>query len=693
MNENTIRQWWEIFHGWKENPLVEVRVQVDAKSWKSGYFQNVETLIEKLEGHENHGIFATINDIKPACYTREQCDTIIFAKNSTTAEDITHRCCLFLDFDPTRPSGTNATDGEKKIAYDVMCKVGKFLKEQGFESPVVADSGNGYHCLYHIDVPATPEGDQLIKDLVEVLALMFFDEDVKIDKATTDRNRIAKIIGTSSVKGTAKSSDRPRRESFFKKIPPEWKVTPIEVLQKVAARLPKPEPKTYRFGEAHNNFDLEQFINQHGIGIAKRGSTTNGEKLVLDECPFCGHKAPDSAIFKLNNGGYGFMCFHNSCADKTWKDFRLFYDPTAYDQKTREEYEFKRRYGSERKPYTPPPVLDENDDLGPKWKTLSQMKRLKPSDYIFIPSGINALDRKMHGFGLGEITVFSGTSGAGKSTFLNHFALSAIQSGFKTALWTGELTESRYLDWFDQMAAGPYNEPVAGYDDFYYTPDRIRDKIHDWVGDRFYVYNNEYGYGSTQILADVTERIDAQKVKFILLDNLMALDLDEIEGNENEKQTRLIKDLKTLAKKKMVHIILVAHPRKEQTFKLLRKESVAGTANITNLADNVIIAHRVSNDFEQRAKEFFSLALINEWKAQGFSTILEVTKNRSSGLLDYTCGLYYDARSRQILNEKYGTRTYGWDDQPVQTTLPTSIALPDEAHDPFDPLEQPTPFD
>ena len=678
LNEVVCRQWFEIFHGWKENPLIEIRVQ-DGNKWLSGYFRDADTMIRELKKVGDKGIYATINEVNEACFSRPQCEQIIQAKTTTSGRDITRRICLFLDFDPERPSDTNATDEEMKLAEATMRKVYKFLRDEGFSDPVVAMSGNGYHTLYHIDVPATDEGDKLIKDLVEVLGMMFYDDNVKIDKATTDRNRIAKVIGTSSVKGSKKSTDRPQRESKFIYVPQEWKVTPIAYLQKVAARLPKPEEHSYRYGQ-QSDFDLDKFISEHNIEIAKRAYTADGgEKLVLKQCPFCGHGAPDSAIFRLRNGGYGFLCFHNSCSDKTWKDFRLFYDPNAYDRKAYEEHRFKRTYGREKKAYTPPQIEEENEELGPKWKNLSQIKRKKLSDYVFIPTGITGLDKKIHGWGLGETTIFSGGSGAGKSTIINHFIINAVDRNYNTALWTGELIESRFLDWFDQMAAGKnFVKQVYGYDNFYTTPDHIRDKIEAWTENKFFLYNNDYGSGSTQLISDIEEVVKNKGVKLVILDNLMAMDLDDIDGSENEQQTALIKGLNKLAKRLKIHIILVAHPKKENPGQLIRKESVSGTANLTNLADNVIFAHRVGRDFEVRARSIWSPMEIQE--LMQYSVVLEVAKNRSDGVVDFTVGLYYEQESRRIKNSEDEYIVYGWQEQPVQTSIEDVDDIPEDVY-------------
>ena len=304
---------------------------------------------------------------------------------------------------------------------------------------------------------------------------------------------------------------------------------------------------------------------------------------------------------------------------------------------------------------------------------------MRPSDYVYIPTGITNLDRKIHGLALGELTIFSGGSGAGKSTIINHLAINAIQRNFPTALWTGELMESRFLDWFDQMAAGKnFVKQVYGYDNFYTTPDNVRDKIHAWTEDKFFLYNNNYGCGSTQLLADIQEVVVKKGVKFIILDNLMAMELDDVDGNENKQQTELIKKLSDYAKDAFIHILLVCHPRKEQSFQLIRKESIAGTANITNLAGNVLIAHRVGKDFEKRAESIWTRDKIAEMMF--FSVIIEVVKNRSDGVVDYTIGVYYEPESRRIKNTEDEYIVYGWQEQPVQTTIDDIGDIPESVY-------------
>ena len=63
-----------------------------------------------------------------------------------------------MDVDFDRPSGISATDAEKAAAKKKASEIYGFLKERDWPEPVVADSGNGYHLDYRVDLPAADDG-------------------------------------------------------------------------------------------------------------------------------------------------------------------------------------------------------------------------------------------------------------------------------------------------------------------------------------------------------------------------------------------------------------------------------------------------------------------------------------------------------------------------------------------------------
>ena len=141
IEDRTIRQWWDIFKG--ENALTEIRVLSQNKTF-SGYFTSVETMLPELKKYDGvGGIYATLNQVKESCYGRTQKDEIQPRPKSTTSDgDIERRRWLLIDFDPKRPSDTNASDAEKAEAEGRMRRVYKYLRDEGFNAPVVADSEN-----------------------------------------------------------------------------------------------------------------------------------------------------------------------------------------------------------------------------------------------------------------------------------------------------------------------------------------------------------------------------------------------------------------------------------------------------------------------------------------------------------------------------------------------------------------------
>lgn len=689
MNEITIRQWYDTFKSGEE--LVEVRIVDNAyKRTYSGYFTDINTLLNEIRKYDNCNIYFTLNAINPACYDREQHDRIVTKPKSTTSDnDIVGRDWILIDIDTKKPSDTNSTDEEKEMAKEVVNNVFKFLRDEGFEKPVVCDSGNGFHLLYKIAMKNSNENTTICKEFLQVLDMLFSNPNVEIDCTTHNASRVCKLYGTFSRKGS-NTKKRPQRESKILRIPDEIKITPNEYFAKVAAMLPKPEQPSKSNYYSNEKFDLEAFLNKHHIAVRNIVRTSSFTKYILDECPFnSSHRAPDSAIFEMSNGGLGFKCLHSSCSQYTWKDFRLKFEPDAYDHKEYQRHEHKMQYYSQQKkePFVP---KKEDSAKGKKWLTMTDVQYVDMSKMASIPTGYKELDKKIIGLLLGDVTVLSGGSGAGKSSWIDCVALNAIQRGYKVGIWSGELQDFRFQSWINQIAAGKnYVCKREGFENYYYAPKNISNQISNWLEGKLFLYNNNYGSKWQQLFADVKELVDKEGVQLIVLDNLMALQIDNYEGDKYTQQTKFINDLKEYAKAKNVHVLLVCHPRKEGIF--LRKESISGTADLTNLADSVFIIHRIGKDFEQRAGEFFGKDKVLPYLK--YNSVIEVCKNRSMGVIDLLVGMYYEVESRRLKNEISENIVYGWQEQPAQLTFePTPESDVSDLQDIYDNMSNQLPF-
>ena len=661
MNEAIIRQWFDIF---KDNhELVEIRVlDPNTRKTYSGYFTDIETLLSAIKPYDKCALYFTLNKIDDACYSREQHDKISTKVKATTSDNeiLSRKWCL-IDVDCEKPSDTNSTNEEKELAKVVVNNVYKFLRDEGFEKPVICDSANGYHLLYKQDMQSTPANTEVMKKFLQVLDMYFSNEKVKIDCSTYNASRVCKLYGTYSRKGS-NTKDRPQRMSYILQVPTEVKITPNEYFEKVASYLPEPEKKDRFNNYGASSFDLDEFIKEHDIKVAKIEDGKDYRKYVLEECPFCSaHRAPDSALFKMKDGGYGFKCLHNSCSQYTFKDFRLKYDPQAYQRRDYREFQHKQRINSSYKePFTP---AVETEDKGKKWLQMSEIKRVNIEDLMCIPTGYTELDKKIVGLFAGELSILSGGNASGKTSWLDCVALNAVQKGFKVGIWSGEMQDWRFQNWIIQIAAGKaFTKRKEGYDNLYYVPNSITEKISAWLDEKLFLYNNNYGNNFQQIFSDVKTLVEEKSVQLIIIDNLAALDIDSYDGEKYTKQTKFVIELKEFAKQKNIHILLVCHPRKQMTF--LRKDSISGTADLTNISDKVFIIHRIGKDFEQKASEFLGNAKASE--LMDYDSIVEVAKDRQFGIVDYFAGMYYEQESRRLKNSIAEHIVYGWYDQPTQ---------------------------
>lgn len=310
--------------------IVEIR-SIDPKPTISGYFRadspNIPGQIARYPGRT---FYQTINCVNPGCYSRGQHEALTANPKETTSDkDIIGYNWILIDADPVRPSGVSATDLEKENAHTVARKVFYQLRKLGFCEPIVADSGNGYHLLYKIKAELSSKDN--ISDFLKVLDMWFSNETVLIDTAVFNPARITKLYGTIARKG-ANTQDRPYRFSRILHVPAEVKTTPMALVREVAATagrmIAAVQTPTRRFGDT---FDMDAFLSAHHVDVAKKVVIPNGTKYLLKECPFnCEHKAPDSAVFVGNDGKLGFHCFHNSCSEYGWHEFRAKVDPQAY---------------------------------------------------------------------------------------------------------------------------------------------------------------------------------------------------------------------------------------------------------------------------------------------------------------------------------------------------------------------------
>jgi hypothetical protein len=315
--------------------VVEVRALTD-QFIHSGYFSDPAALVRAVEPLDAdssvHGIYVTLNEVNPALLSRRanRIKMRLGKKDSTTSDaDILRRRWLPVDIDPLHPSGVSSTDEEHGLALAKSEEVARWLAGLGFPDPIRADSGNGSHLLYRIDLPNDDTALALVRGCLTTLDVLFSDERVIVDTANFNAARIWKLYGTISRKGDS-TPDRPHRRSRILSAPDELKVATVEQLRNLAARLPietpaQPQPATAK----DKGLDLRRWLTGHGLDVQSEKPYSGGTLFILDQCPFSPAHKDGAFAIQFGNGGVFAGCKHTSCGGGTqrWQELRERYEP------------------------------------------------------------------------------------------------------------------------------------------------------------------------------------------------------------------------------------------------------------------------------------------------------------------------------------------------------------------------------
>lgn len=653
LNEKEIRKTITLMK--PEGQLFEVRVIYGNKSMYSGYFTNADDLMrafDELRNFADCNIYMTLNSINAACYDRIQKNR--FEKNAkatTSDHDVVGYDWLMIDLDPKRPSGTSSTDEQIEKAKEQGNKIYQFMRNLGFSKPLFANSGNGVHLLYRIRLKNSDENRKLIEMSLKTLNMLFASPEIDVDMKNFNQSRVCKLYGTTAQKG-ANSDVRPHRMSYIIGNSETIEVNDIKYLQKLCDLYPKEEkPQKYNNYQPRE-FDLEEWLNKYGLRYRK-GSYADGVKYILDCCPFdSNHKGKDACIFQSRTGAIGFHCFHNSCADKTWKDVRLLYEPDAYE-KRQQEYE-KKIYARPNRKQEVKKI--EATDGEPVFYTATDILNLPREEESFVKTGISMIDRKMRGWKKGYVSVISGLRASGKSSVISEVCLDCVDCENRVGVFSGELAPKNFMRWMNLQAAGKgYVEPTQ-FEGYYNVRHEYQRKIADWLGQNFFLYNNEYGNNFSAIMEEFEKKVENDKLDLLILDNLMAFNISNLGENKWDAQTEFVLSLQRLAKRKNIHIAFVAHPRKAMGF--LRLDDISGTGDLGNAVDNAFIVHRVNNDFIRLTKQMFGWKDDNELYQA--TNVVEIAKDRDGGLQDCFIPLYYEKESKRLRNTVAENKIYGW---------------------------------
>jgi len=322
----------------------------------SGYFDDLEKLADHAEllSGVHPAVYVTINPVNPDLLARARNRIEKRASFTTSDVNVVKRLRLLLDFDPQRPAGISSTDEEHSVALARAKECREWLAAQGFPEPILADSGNGGHLIYGLDLPNDDLSRLLVESFLKAIAGRFSDDTVKGDVSVFNAARISKIYGTMVCKGD-NLPDRPHRPSQILEAPEQLVPVSKDLLQAISnivwpvksGSLPEGQMRTALLAEhrrlsADNDASerVEAFLVRHHIGVrhTKEGDGKWRNRWILDQCPFCESEDGAAVLTVSDTGKIGFRCQHNRCSEprKHWADFRRHYEPT-YEQHIHED--------------------------------------------------------------------------------------------------------------------------------------------------------------------------------------------------------------------------------------------------------------------------------------------------------------------------------------------------------------------
>ncbi|KAJ8416153.1 hypothetical protein AAFF_G00381750 [Aldrovandia affinis] len=191
------------------------------------------------------------------------------------------------------------------------------------------------------------------------------------------------------------------------------------------------------------------------------------------------------------------------------------------------------------------------------------------------------LNKILKGHRKGELTVFTGPTGSGKTTFISECALDLCMQGVNTLWGSFEINNVRLAKiMLTQFCMQRLEDSLEQYDAW-------ADKFEDLP----LYFMTFHGQQTIKTVLDTMHHaVYLYDISHVVIDNLQFM-----MGQENPSidkfavQDHIIGAFRRFATNSSCHVTLIIHPRKEEDDKELQTASIFGTAKASQEADNVLI--------------------------------------------------------------------------------------------------------
>lgn len=178
-------------------------------------------------------------------------------------------------------------------------------------------------------------------------------------------------------------------------------------------------------------------------------------------------------------------------------------------------------------------------------------------------------------FRKGELTIWTGYKGHGKSAMLSHCMLYCMKLGERVMVISPEFKAQDVLARKVRQAGGGSR-----------PSDQFIDRWFNWAGERLWLLDQQGSVQAQKVLALTRYAIDKFGVNHVVVDSLMKCGIGTDDYN---RQKWFVDKLQSIAHTTNAHIHLVAHARKgESDDSPAKLHDVKGTSEIADMAENVV---------------------------------------------------------------------------------------------------------
>lgn len=192
-------------------------------------------------------------------------------------------------------------------------------------------------------------------------------------------------------------------------------------------------------------------------------------------------------------------------------------------------------------------------------------------------------------FRLGEVTIYAGTNGGGKSLVTGQIALGLIQQSRKVCMASFEMKPIQTLyRMLRQFSGNNFESPFLPMSKTSFKD--IVNRFHKFSDKKLWLYDQQGTTNARQVIAMARYCAVELGITHVVIDSLMKCVAAEDAYNE---QKYFVDELCALARDHQIHIHLVHHIRKlANEENMPSKTDIKGTGAITDQVDNVFLVYR-----------------------------------------------------------------------------------------------------